>query len=478
MTDIATLLHQTDAVGLALHVRKGDVSPAELLDAALARTAELNPKLNFIAQECHDRARAQAKALDGKLPDGPLAGVPFLVKDLGIDIEGVRTGSGSRYLDHPAITNSIFVDRADAAGLVIFAKTTTPELGLTVTTESKAKGETRNPWNPTKTTGGSSGGAACAVASGVVPLAQASDGGGSVRVPASCCGLLGLKTSRGRIPLGPGKVEDWNGLSGIGPISRSVRDAAAFLDVFAHPAPGDRVRPPRPAQGYLTAIDYAPPKLRVALMLKPLTGEHVDPDVHGVLHDAALLLARLGHHVHEDAPRIDMGALSDANVTNIAIATTRTLARHAELVGHEAHPGEIEPITAMWRHLGKARTGLDLQATLATFEDAAVRMDSFFESYDILLTPTLAKPPINLGVLDLDNEDAGAFGREFQDFCPFASLANMTGTPAISLPLGMTHDGLPIGIMAQGAFGSEAILLQLAAQLEAAVPWAGRRPPA
>jgi amidase/6-aminohexanoate-cyclic-dimer hydrolase len=402
--------------------------------------------------------------------------VPFLVKDLGIDIAGVRTGSGSRYLDHLPTTNSIFVDRADAAGLVTFGKTTTPELGLTVTTESKAKGETRNPWNPTRTTGGSSGGAACAVAAGVVPLAQASDGGGSVRVPASCCGLFGLKTSRGRIPLGPGKVEDWNGLSGIGPISRSVRDAAAFLDVFAHPAPGDRVRPPRPAQGYLTAIDYAPPKLRVALMLHPLTGEHIDPDVHAVLHDAALLLGRLGHHVHEDAPPIDMGALSDANVTNIAISTTRTLLRHAQLVGHVAQPDDIEPITAMWRHLGEARTGLDLQATIATFEDAAIRMDSFFESYDILLTPTLAKPPINLGVLGLDNRDAAAFGREFQDFCPFASLANMTGTPAITLPLGMSHDGLPIGVMAQGPFGSEEMLLRLAAQVEQTLPWAGRRP--
>jgi amidase/6-aminohexanoate-cyclic-dimer hydrolase len=476
MTDIPTLLHTTDAVGLADHVRRGEVSATELLDAALARTAALNPELNFIAQECHDRARAQARARDANLPDSPLAGVPFLVKDLGIDIAGVRTGSGSRYLDHPATTTSIFVERADAAGLVTFAKTTTPELGLTVTTESQAKGDTRNPWNKARTTGGSSGGAACAVAAGVVPLAQASDGGGSVRVPASCCGLLGLKTSLGRIPLGPGKVEDWNGLSGIGPISRSVRDAAAFLDVFAHPAPGDRVRPPRPPHGYLAALKDPLPRLKIALMLHPLTGEPVDPDVHAALHDAALLLQRLGHQVHEAAPAIDMGALSDANVTNIAIATTRTLARHAALVGHTAGAHDIEPITAMWRHLGEGRTGLDLQATLATFEDAAIRMDLFFESHDILLSPTLAKPPIALGVLKLDNHDAGSFGREFQAFCPFASLANMTGTPAMSLPLGMSHDGLPIGIMAQATFGREELLLCLAAELEVAAPWAGRRP--
>ena len=314
------------------------------------------------------------------------------------------------------------------------------------------------------------------MAVGAVPLAQASDGGGSVRVPASCCGVLGLKTSRGRVPLGPGKVEDWNGLSGIGPISRSVRDAAAFLDVFGHPAHGDRVRPARPAGGYLAAIETPVRPLKVALLLQPLTREHVDPDVLGVLHDTALQLARLGHEVHEAVPEIDIGELSDANVTNIAISTTRALLKHAELVGHEATAESIEKITAMWRHIAAGRSGLDLQESIATFERAAIAIDRFLEDYDILLSPTLAKPPINLGVIDLDQPDAGAFGLEFQQFCPFASLANMTGCPAISLPLGQSHNGLPIGIMAMGRFADEETLLQLAAQLEADSPWADRRP--
>ncbi len=473
MTDIATLYQETDAVGLAGHVAAGDVSPAELLEVAIARMADTNPLLNFLAQDATDRARAQATRA---LPAGPLAGVPFLVKDLGIDIAGVRTGSGSRYLDHLAGVNSTFVDRADAAGLVTFGKTTTPELGLTVTTESLAKGRTRNPWNPEKTTGGSSGGSAAAVAAGVVPLAQASDGGGSVRVPASCCGLLGLKTSRGRIPLGPGKVEDWNGLSGIGPISRSVRDAAAFMDVFGHPAPGDRVRPPRPEGGYLDAITRKAPRLDVALMLHPFSGDLVDADVHAALHEAALLLGRLGHRVREDAPAIDYAALMDANTTNIATCTARTLAAHAAAVGHEATPESIEKITSMWRHIAATRTAQDLQAALATFEAAATAIDSFFETHQLLLSPTLAKPPIDLGVLHLDQDDPGVFGQEFTAFCPFASLANISGCPAITLPLGTSHDGLPIGIMAMAPFGREDLLLQLAAELEQAAPWGSRRP--
>ncbi len=473
MTDIATLYRQADAVGLAAHVAAGDVSAAELLEVAVRRAAETNPLLNFLAQDTIDRARAQAAR---PLPAGPLSGVPFLVKDLGIDIAGVRTGSGSRYLDHIADTDSHFVERADAAGLLTFGKTTTPELGLTVTTESLAKGRTRNPWNPEKTTGGSSGGSAAAVAAGVVPLAQASDGGGSVRVPASCCGLLGLKTSRGRIPLGPGKVEDWNGLSGIGPISRSVRDAAAFLDVFGHPAPGDRVRPPRPEGGYLQAITRRAPRLNFALMLRPFDGGHVDADVHAALHDAALLLGRLGHSVREDVPAIDWAALMDANTTNIATCTARTLAAHAAAVGHEATPETIEKITSMWRHIAASRTAQDLQAAIATFEAAAITIDRFFGTHDLLLSPTLAKPPIDLGVLHLDQDSPGVFGQEFAAFCPFAGLANLTGCPAITLPLGTSHDGLPIGIMAMAPFGREDLLLQLAAEVEEAAPWGNRRP--
>ncbi len=473
MTDSASLLRENDAVGLAALVKAGEVQPSELLAAAVERMQATNATFNFIAQNCLGRAEAAAA---GPLPESPLAGVPFLVKDLGIDIAGYRTGSGSLYLSQLAETNSLFVDRADAAGLLTFAKTTTPELGLTVTTESKATGRTRNPWHSDRTTGGSSGGSACAVALGVVPLAQASDGGGSVRVPASCCGVFGLKTSRGRIPLGPGVVEDWNGLSGIGPISRSVRDAAAFLDVFAHPAAGDRVRPARPAS-YLDSLKKKPRRLRVALMRRPMTGEHVDPDVSGALHQAALLLSGLGHEVHEAHPALDMSALITANVANIAISTARKLAAQARIVGHEAEPGEIENITAMWRHLAGKQSGFDLQSTIASFEQASTVVDEFFGDWDILLSPTLAKPPVELGLLSLDAENASIFGDELQQFCPFAVLANISGCPAVSLPLGMSHDGLPIGVMAMAPFADEETLLQLSAEVEEAAPWIGRRPP-
>lgn len=476
MTDIAGLLHRTDAVGLAAHVKAGDVTASELLDAALARARETNPRHNFLAQDCEDRARAQVA---GQLPDSPLSGVPFLVKDLGVTVPGVRTGSGSRYFAHlpqGPEQASTFITVADAAGLITFAKTTTPEKGLTVTTESVAHGLTRNPWNSSKTTGGSSGGSACAVALGVVPLAQASDGGGSVRVPASCCGLFGLKTSRGLIPLGPGRIEDWNGLSGIGPISRTVRDAAAFLDVFAGPEAGSRVIPARPAGGYLAAIREKPRRLRVAVMEVPFSLLHIDADVQGVLHETRLLLDRLGHLVHVATPDIDFHAMNSANITNIAVCVARDLAAHAELVGHEATDETLEPMTVAWNRMGKARTGLELQAALLIFQQGAAAMDRFFGDYDILLTPTLAKPPIDLGLLSLSNPDQDEFGREFGAFCPYASLANLTGTPAMTLPLGMSHDGLPIGIMAQGPFASEARLLQLAAEVEAQAPWAERRP--
>ena len=252
MTDITSLYRDTDAVGLAQLVKRREVKPAELLDAALARIEETQPRFNYIVRLFPERARAQAAQPGG---DGPLAGVPFLVKDLGIDVAGEVSGMGSRSLNYTPDWNSVVVDRADAAGLLTFGKTTTPELGLTITTESEATGKTRNPWDPSRIAGGSSGGAAVAVAVGAVPLAQASDGGGSVRVPASCCGLVGLKTSRGLVPHGPNMETMWNGMAVTGPIARTVRDCAAFLDVMAGPSAGTRATPPLPAGGYLSALE-------------------------------------------------------------------------------------------------------------------------------------------------------------------------------------------------------------------------------
>ena len=471
MSDIADLLHTVDAVGLATLVKAGEVKPAELLEAAIARVDDTNPALNYIAQDCRARAREQAlRPLGG----GPLAGVPFLVKDLGVDIAGVTSGAGSRALAHVAVANSTFMDRVDAAGLLTFAKTTTPELGLTVTTESSAHGQTRNPWNRERTTGGSSGGAAAAVALGVVPLAQASDGGGSVRVPASCCGLFGLKPSRGLLPVGPWHIDAWNGLSVIGPISRSVRDAAAFLDVFAGPEAGSRVIPARPEGGYSAALGKPVPRLRIALL--PMAGFALDRDVADAFDDAARLFAGLGHTVAEARPQIDMRALNAANISNIAACTASDIAAINALRPQPIDTDLLEPLVQNWLRMGQAVTGLELQGALNTLSHAAQAMDVFFESHDILLSPTLAQPPVALGVLHLANPDPESFSAAFGRFCPFASLANMTGTPAITLPLGTSRDGLPIGIMGQGRFGSDSLLLQLAAEIEQAAPWKDRRP--
>ncbi len=461
-----------DAVGLAALVRDGAAAPLALLDAAIARATEADARFGFMAQWCVDRARAAASR---PLPDSPLAGVPFLVKDLGVDIAGVPTGAGSRYFAATPDRSSTMVERAEAAGLLIFGKTTTPELGLTVTTESVAHGPTRNPWNPDRTAGGSSGGSAVAVAAGVVPLAQASDGGGSIRVPASCCGIFGLKPSRGLVPMGPCVIESWNGLAVKGPVSRTVRDAAAFLDVLAGPEPGSRVIPPRPAGGYLAAVEAPLARLRVALMEAPYSGVAVDPEVLATLSTAAGVLADRGDAVEAARPALDWDTLNDANLRVVAGSVGRDFARQEARLGRPPADGEVEEVTAMWRHIAASVSAAQLEEALQTIEQATATVDRFFDRHDILLSPVLATPPVPLGLLRLD-QPSDRFGAAFGAFCPFASLANLTGCPAISLPLGLCADGLPIGVMAMARFGEEALLLALARHFEKAMPWAGRRP--
>ncbi len=472
MTGIASLYRETDAVGLGQLVKRREVSPLELLDAAIAVVDATQERFNYVVRLFPERARAQAAALPG---DGPLAGVPFLVKDLGIDIAGQPTGMGSRSLCYTPDWNSIIVDRADAAGLLTFGKTATPELGLTISTESEATGKTRNPWNPSRIAGGSSGGAAVAVAVGAVPLAHASDGGGSIRVPASCCGVVGLKTSRGLVPHGPRMETMWNGMAVNGPIARTVRDCAAFLDVIAGPAPGTRAIPPLPVGGWLGAIDAAPRKLRVALMDGSPLGGAIDADVSAALAAAARLLESLGHNVERATPALDWAGLTAANVTNIAVCTATDIQMFADLWGRDPESG-LEPAVANWRRMGKQRSGFEQESALRALEAGSIALDRFFEGYDILLSPTLAEPPVELGLLSLSNPDHKQFIDTYSRFCPFVGLANMTGTPAITLPLGQSSAGLPIGIMAHGRYGDDLLLLQLARQIEQAAPWAARRP--
>ena len=462
-----------DALGQAAAVASGAVSPAELLEAAIARAEATNPALNFIAQPLYDRARAAA----ARPFSGPFAGVPFLVKDLHIDIAGERSGEGSRlWAGYRATRNSVLYDRYVAAGLNTFGKTTTPELGLTVTTESKATGLTRNPWDRARSAGGSSGGAACAVAAGVVAIAQASDGGGSIRCPASACGLFGLKPSRGRTPLGPRVTESWLGLSVVHAISRTVRDSAALLDATHGAEPGSRYVAPPPPTSFQASAGRDPGRLRVALMAEPLTGVPVDPEVAGETRRTAALLESLGHVVEPATPDLSAAELGNAMVAVLGACTASDIARRLGELFRDEAGDDIETVTQMFVHIGKGTSATQLIAANDAFQHAAIVLARFMDTYDVILSPVFARPPIELGKIDLSPSDMAAWTANVLGYSPFTALYNQTGQPAMSVPLGWSSGGLPIGMMFAGRYGEEALLYSLAGQLERAAPWAGKRP--
>ncbi|WP_416908880.1 MAG: amidase [Polymorphobacter sp.] len=470
MTDLL----QQDATAQAEAIATGKVSPSELLEAAVARADALNPSLNFIAQDLRDMARARAH-----LPfSGPFAGVPFLVKDLHMPIAGQRSGEGSRLFDgHVATENAVLYDRYCAAGLNTFGKTTTPEFGLTVTTESKAYGLTRNPWNPAHSSGGSSGGAAVAVSAGVVAMAHASDGGGSIRCPASACGLFGLKPSRGRMPAGPHATEGWMGFSLNHAVTRSVRDSAALLDATHGMEPGSRYTAPPPGAGFLAATRSAPGRLRIALQREAITGVPVHPDVLAALDAAARLLESLGHTVEEAAPALPAEAMGEAFVAIIAAHVAHDVRTRLAELGRDSAGEDIELVTQMFAHIGNTTPASAIAGANQLFQQVAITVSQFMSGHDILLSPVFAQPPIELGRIDLSPSDIESWTGNVLGYSPFTALANQTGCPAMSLPLGTSRTGLPIGIMAMGRYGEEALLFSLAAQIEQAAPWAGRRPP-
>jgi len=464
-----------DALGQAAAVVAGEVSPAELLEAAIARADAANPALNFMAQPLYERARAAAR---GGF-EGPFAGVPFLVKDLHVDIAGERSGEGSRLWDgYRPDTNAVIYDRYVAAGLNTFGKTTTPELGLTVTTESRATGLTRNPWDLSRSAGGSSGGAACAVAAGVVPVAQASDGGGSIRCPASACGVFGMKPSRGRVPMGPHVTESWMGLSVVHAVSRTVRDNAALLDATHGAEPGSRYVAPAPQASFLSEVAREPGPLRIALMLEPLTGVPVDPEVAAATHATAKLLESLGHHVEPAQPVLSAAELGNAMVAVLGACTASDISRRLAVLGRDDAGDDIETVTQMFVHIGKGTSAVQLIAANDAFQHAAIVMARFQERYDVVLSPVFAQPPIELGRIDLSPSDMAEWTANVLGYSPFTALYNQTGQPAMSVPLGWSRDGLPIGMMFAGRYGAEGLLYRLAGQLERAAPWAHKRPPA
>jgi Asp-tRNA(Asn)/Glu-tRNA(Gln) amidotransferase A subunit family amidase len=468
------ILRDHDAVGLAELVRNKEVSPTELLDLAIAQVEKLNPKLNFLAREHYARARA---AIARGLPDGPFTGVPWLLKDLNTYIAGEVTGQGSTwYQSNVAAQSSELVERYERAGLVIFGKTTTPEFGNSASTESRATGLTRNPWNPAHSAGGSSGGAAAAVAAGVLPAAHATDGGGSIRIPASCCNLFGLKPSRGRVPVGPPRTERWDGMSVHHVVSHSVRDNAALLDATHGWEPGGRYTAPTPERPFLDEVRRDPGRLRIAFSVSPPGGTAVDPDCVQAVRDAAALCAKLGHHVEEAAPKLDAAALSKsgADIVCAGLAT--------ELMAREAATGEapstqlVEPVTFSMYEIGGKLTAADYIRASAAAQAAAVTVAEFMTGYDLMLSPVLGAPPPRLGLMSLSPTDMEGFMDLLGRYAPFSMLQNQTGQPSISVPFAFSRDDLPIGVMFSARYGDEATLFRLAGQLEQEHPWAHRRP--
>ena len=463
-----------DGLGLAELVRTGQVSAKEVLEAALARLEQVNPALNAVITPTYDAARAAAAGAG----DGPLAGVPFLLKDLGAEQAGVPVAAGSRFFAHAtAPVDAELVTRYKRAGLMILGRTNTPEFGLCASTEPVAFGPTRNPFDLARTAGGSSGGSAAAVAARIVPLAHATDGGGSIRIPAACCGLFGLKPTRARNTLAPYAGEGLAGCAIGHVVSRSVRDSAAALDATAGPAPGDPYYPPPPARPFLDEVGTEPRPLRIALATQTFHGTPAHPDCVRAAEVTGRLLEELGHTVELASPAFDVEGLDHHYNRLFAINVAANIRARARFIGKELDPAGFERITWAMIELADQIKAPDYVQTIARLHAIGREIAAFFETYDVLLTPTLAEPPVKLGVLDMMGDDLDAYMRRLWQFTPFTYPFNVTGQPAMSLPLHGTDRGLPIGVQLVGRYADEATLFRLAGQLERASPWADRRPP-
>jgi amidase len=463
-----------DGLGLADLVRRGEVTPGDLLQLALQRLDAVNPRLNAVAVRFDDRARAQ---IERGLPHGPFRGVPFLLKDRHAHLKGTITTNGSRFFrDRVDEVDSELVRRYLQAGLVIFGKGASPELGQTPSTESALHGPTRNPWNLAYTAGGSSGGCAAAVAAGIVPWAHASDGGGSIRIPASCCGLFGFKPSRHRVPVSaPLSGDGWAGMTHHHAVTRSVRDSAALLDATSAPVLGSTFVAPPPARPFLSEVGVSPGKLRIALIRRPFDGGDIDPECTRAVEDAAQLCRELGHRVEEALPPLDFDGLRQAmGMAIIPANVAHELDERARELGRPVSESDVEPVTWGMYQLGKQVSGVEYEAARAVMFRAGCAVAEFQRDWDVLLSSTLGSPPVRLGILTLT--EPKSFGEAAVRFVPFTMLFNATGQPSMSVPLHWTPDGLPVGVMFSGRYGEDASLLRFAAQLEQARPWAARRP--
>ncbi|MEX5719777.1 amidase [Geodermatophilus maliterrae] len=479
MNDAAWL----DATASADLVRRGEVSPAELVDAAIARIEATNPRLDAVLRDRFDAARAEAA---GTLPDGPFRGVPLLLKDIGCHVAGEETAYGLAPLQAARVRwhrDSFLAAAFRAAGFVVLGRTNVPELGTTATTEPAANAPARNPWDPTRSTGGSSGGSAAAVAAGMVPVAHAGDGGGSIRIPAGACGLVGLKPTRARVSQGPTVGEGWAGASIDGVVTRSARDTAAVLDLIGRPMPGDPYAAPPLPRPLCEEVGTPVGRLRVGLLETVADERRLDaPECRAAVAAAGRLLEELGCAVEPAAPdAFSEDAFARHFDATVAADTARMLSDMERVLGREITDDELEPRNRSYRAAGDRMTAPEYLAARAWLGSWSRRMAAFWtpadeggRGFDLLVTPTAGGPPPELGWFTA----AGAReeGRRIGAFMPYTAQLNVTGQPAVSLPLATTDDGLPVGVQLVAAVGREDLLVRVAAALEEAAPWAGRRP--
>ena len=465
---------QYDALGLADLVRRGKVTPTDLLEAAIERVEARNGAVNAVIMPLYDHGR---RAIAAGLPDGPFRGVPFLLKDLGAPLTGERMTRGSRFFaDTPPSTfDSENVARIKRAGFVIFGRTNSCEVGLSLTCEPRLYGPTRNPWDLTRISSGSSGGAAAAVGARMLPIAHASDGFGSIRAPAASCGLVGLKPTRGRNTFAPVLGEGLGGCSTEHAVSLTVRDSAALLDATCGPGPGDPYSAPPPARPYLEEVATAPRPLRIAYTTVTPNGVPVAAESLATLRDTVALCGQLGHHVEEADPEIERAAVIPTFITLAAVNTVVNLSAHPT-AGRPAREGLVETVTWNTAKLGERTSSSDYVRATQTAHRLGRQMAAFHSRFDVLLTPGLGQLPVPLGWIDMMMDDVEEYWRRVFAFSPFTVWFNLTGQPAMMLPLGQAAGGLPVAVQLVARYGDEATLFRLSAQLEAARPWFARKP--
>jgi Asp-tRNA(Asn)/Glu-tRNA(Gln) amidotransferase A subunit family amidase len=465
---------QHDGLGLAALVRRGAVAPLDLLEAAIERVEGRNAAVNAVTMKLYDYGR---QAIAAGLPDGPFRGVPLLLKDLTASLAGVKTTRGSRLFADapPPAADSEHVARLKRAGFVIFGRTNTCELGLSLTCEPQLYGPTRSPWDTERISGGSSGGAAAAVGARMVPIAHASDGFGSIRAPAACCGLVGLKPTRGRNTMAPYAGEGLGGCSTEHAVTLTVRDTAALLDATCGPGPGDPYAAAPPARPFLDEVGAHPGRLRIAYTRVAPNGAPVEPDSLRVLDETARLLADLGHEVEEADPDIDRAAVVPTFLTLAMANTAVNLASHPS--GRQATPADVERVTWATAERGKRIGAPDYVRATQAAHRLGRQMAAFHERYHALLTPGLGTLPPRLGWIDMMLEDVDEYWRRVFAFSPFTVWFNLTGQPALMLPLGRTAGGFPVAVQIAARYGDEAALFRLGGQLERTAGWFDRKPP-